>query len=71
MPTIMNHMKKNQKSFCRHEMPGGIAALGPALTESLISGCWSPCRARDWKKSFVPTQAIKGAFSCFGVQVPH
>jgi len=70
MPTIRNHMNKFLKTFCRREIPGGLAA-GPALTENLFSGCWSPCRARDWKKSFVPTQALKGAFSCFGVQVPH
>lgn len=59
------------------EIPGRItgdvlhAAAGLALKESLISGYWSPCRARDWKKSFVPTLAKKGAFSCFGEQVPH
>lgn len=29
----------------------------------------SPCRARDWKLFFVPTQFGKGAFTGFGVQV--
>jgi len=64
-------MIKVLKKTCGCEVPGAITIAGSAFKGSLFAGCWSPCRARDWKKSFVPTQALKGAFSCFGEQVPH